>query len=121
MEKILMGTALVDAIVNGDKEDELDDDNYCGTFSDDLPEYSSEYKVPFDIYYISEALEYHLDKLKWELGGKVGEEPLPAEWLEEEDIEEAASAFSRIKSKALEKKRRIREREIIDQLVKLLP
>lgn len=121
MEKLVMGAVLVDAIVNGDKEDDMYDDNNGGTFSDDLLDYSPEYKVPLDVYYLPEALEYHFDKLKWELGGKVGKEPLPPDWLEEEDIEEAASVFQRLKTKALEKKRRIREQEIIDQLVKLLP
>jgi hypothetical protein len=45
-----------------------------------------EYKVPLDIYYLPAALEYHFDKLKWELGGKVGDEPLPPDGLAEEDI-----------------------------------
>lgn len=126
--KIIIGAGLVGAEVRSAleelKEDDmfsLDRDYDCSIDSDEPVFHNPEYNVPLDIYYIPEALEYHFDKLKWELGGKVGEEPLPPEGIEEEDIEEAKMVFSRLRTKAFEKKKRIREQEIIDELVKLLP
>jgi hypothetical protein len=127
--KLIIGAGLIGTEVKSAleelKEDDIlsrDRDYDCDDFDYDDPViYNPEYKVPLDIYYLSEALEYHFDKLKWELGGKVGKEPLPPDSLEEEDIEEAGTVFSRLRAKAYEKKRRIREQEIIDELVKLLP
>lgn len=115
--KILIGGLVVDSIIKSNKEDDMYN-NISGDrdYSDSPVDYYTENED-----YLPHALEFVLEKFVWSKGGKVGEEPLQPDDLEEEEIEEAMGVLMRLVGEARDKQRRIREREIIKQLMRLLP